>query len=191
MEAMRSAHRAGDGSRNHRRPRAAAPAAIAPVPAPDWDLQTTFSVARVEDDPGRRSGRLLFLGGIECSYVDLADPLHLEFGYVRRMADVVDLVRPPRAPLDAVHIGGGGVTLPRYVAAPRPRSRQVVYEKDAGLVEIARRYLGLRTSPALRVRIGDARDRLRERPDASADVIVGDAFDGVMVPAHLATVEFA
>jgi spermidine synthase len=148
-------------------------------------------VARVEDDPARRTGRLLFLDGIECSYVDLADPLHLEFGYVRRMADVLDVLAPPRAPIDAVHIGAGGVTLPRYVAATRPRSRQVVYEKDAGLIEIARRYLGLRTSPALRVRIGDARDRLRERPDGSADVVVGDAFDGVVVPAHLATVEFA
>ena len=58
----------------------------------------------MEDDPGRRTGRLLFLDGIECSYVDLADPLHLEFGYVRRIADVIDLVRPPRAPVDAVHI---------------------------------------------------------------------------------------
>jgi spermidine synthase len=134
---------------------------------------------------------MLFLDGIECSYVDLADPLHLEFGYVRRIADAVDLVRPPRAPIDAVHIGAGGVTLPRYVAATRPRSRQVVYERDAGLVEVARRYLGLRTTPALRVRIGDARERLAERPDASADVVVGDAFDGVMVPPHLATTEFA
>jgi spermidine synthase len=158
---------------------------------PEWDLQTTYAVARIEDDPARRTGRLLFLEGIECSYVDLADPLHLEFGYVRRIADAVDLVRPPRAPIDAVHIGGGGVTLPRYVAATRPRSRQVVYEKDAGLVEVARRYLGLRTTPALRVRIGDARQRMAERPDGSADVVVGDAFDGVMVPPHLATTEFA
>jgi spermidine synthase len=185
---MRSAHRGKDGSRPRRRTGADRAAA---VPVPEWDLQTTFTVARVEDDPGRRTGRLLFLDGIECSYVDLADPLHLEFGYIRRMADVVDLIRPRRMPIDAVHIGAGGVTLPRYVAATRPRSRQVVYEKDGGLVEVARRYLGLRTSPTLRVRIGDARERLRDRPDGSADLVVGDAFDGVVVPAHLATVEFA
>ena len=185
---MRGAHRARDGSRTRRLPR---DGGSTPPPVPEWDLQTTFSVARIEDDPARRTGRLLFLDGIECSYVDLADPLHLEFGYVRRIADLVDLIAPPRAPVDVVHIGGGGVTLPRYVAATRPRSRQVVYEKDAGLVEIARRYLGLRTSPTLRVRVGDARQRLHERPDASTDVVVGDAFDGVVVPAHLATVEFA
>jgi spermidine synthase len=183
--AMRSAH--PSRSRPSRRP----PDAPDLVPAPDWDLATTYSVARVEEDPARPAGRLLFLGGIECSYVDLTDPRHLEFSYIRRIADAVDLFRPARAPIEALHIGGGGCTLPRYIAATRPRSRQVVYEKDAGLVELARRYLGLRTSPALRVRLGDARERLAERRDGSADLIVGDAFDGVVVPAHLATLEFA
>lgn len=182
---MRTAHRAR--SRPSRRPPEPAPL----VPAPDWDLATTYSTARIEEDPSRPSGRLLFLGGIECSYVDLADPRHLEFSYIRRIADAVDLFRPARAPIEAVHVGAGGCTLPRYIAATRPRSKQVVYEKDAGLVEVARRYLGLRTSPALRVRLGDARERLRERGPGSVDLVVGDAFDGVVVPAHLATLEFA
>jgi spermidine synthase len=181
---MRTAHRAR--SRPSRRQPEHAPL----VPAPDWDLATTYSTARVEADPSRPSGRLLFLGGIECSYVDLTDPQHLEFSYIRRIADAVDLLRPARAPIEAVHVGGGGCTLPRYIAATRPRSRQLVYEKDAGLVELARRYLGLRTSPTLRVRLGDARERLRERPAGSVDLVVGDAFDGVVVPAHLATLEF-
>jgi len=175
-------------SRGHHPP----PVPAVPLPeAPEWDLQTTFAVARIERDGARPSGRLLFMDGIECSYIDLADPRHLEFSYVRRIADLVDLLRPARSPVDAVHIGGGACTLARYVAATRPRSRQVVYEKDSGLVEIARRYLGLRTSPGLRVRVGDARERLAERPDASADVVIGDAFDGVVVPPHLATLEFA
>ncbi|MEN3356812.1 MAG: hypothetical protein V7637_794 [Mycobacteriales bacterium] len=182
---MRSAHR------TRSRPPRRQPESPQLVPAPEWDLTTTYSVARLEEDPSRPSGRLLFLGGIECSYVDLADPRHLEFSYVRRIADVVDLFRPARAPIEAVHVGGGGVTLPRYIAATRPRSRQVVYEKDAGLVELARRYLGLRTTPTLRVRIGDARERLAERPPGSVDLLVGDAFDGVVVPPHLATLEFA
>jgi spermidine synthase len=169
--------------------RSSRPAPVYP-PAPEWDLQTTHSIARIEEDPSRPSGRLLWVAGIECSYVDLADPTHLEFSYVRRFGDLADLRWPARAPLDVVHIGGGGVTLPRYLAATRPRSRQVVYEKDQGLVDLARRYLGLKTSPQLRVRVGDARERMAERPDGSADLVVGDAFDGVAVPAHLATMEF-
>jgi SAM-dependent methyltransferase len=134
---------------------------------------------------------MVFLDGHESSYVDLADPTHLEFSYMRRIGDVIDLIRPARQPLDVLHVGGGGFTLPRYVAATRPRSRQVVFEYDAELVRIAREHLGLAASPGLRVRVGDARARLAERPDASADLVIGDAFSGVVVPAHLATLEFA
>jgi len=165
------------------------PGALPPVPP--YDLQASHSVVSIEGDPSRPSGRMVFLDGHESSYVDLADPTHLEFSYVRRIGDVIDLVRPPRQPIEVLHVGGGGFTLPRYVAATRPRSRQVVYEYDAELVRIAREHLGLPSSPGLRGRVGDARARLAERPDGSADVVIGDAFAGVVVPAHLATVEFA
>jgi SAM-dependent methyltransferase len=134
---------------------------------------------------------MLFLDGHESSYVDLADPTHLEFSYVRRIGDVLDLVRPPRQPIEVLHVGGGGFTLPRYVAATRPRSRQLVFEHDGGLVLLAREHLGLRPLPGLKVRVGDARQRLAERPSGSADVVIGDAFSGVLVPPHLATLEFA
>lgn len=160
-------------------------------PAPPYDIKTSHFVASVEGDPSRPAGRMLFLDGHESSYVDLADPTHLEFGYVRRIGDVLDLAFPPRRPIEVLHIGGGGFTLPRYVAATRPRSRQQVYELDGGLVQLARDHLGLRPTPGLKVRVGDARTRIEERPDASADVVVGDAFSGVVVPQHLATLEFA
>ena len=160
-------------------------------PPPPYDIQTAHTVVSIDPDPSRPSGRMLFLDGHESSYVDLTDPTHLEFSYVRRIGDVLDLVRPPRQPVEVLHIGGGGFTLPRYVAATRPRSRQVVYEYDPGLVQVAREHLGLRPLPGLKVRVGDARERLAERSSASADVVVGDAFSGVLVPPHLATLEFA
>jgi SAM-dependent methyltransferase len=160
-------------------------------PPPPYDIQTARTVVSIDGDPSRPSGRMLFLDGHESSYVDLADPTHLEFSYVRRIGDVLDLVRPPRQPVEVLHIGGGGFTLPRYVAATRPRSRQVVYEYDPGLVQVAREHLGLRPLPGLKVRVGDARERMAERASGSADVVVGDAFSGVLVPPHLATLEFA
>src|SRR5829696_9736544 len=116
-------------------------------PAPRYDIQTTHSVVTIEADPARPSGRMLFLDGHESSYVDLTDPTHLEFSYVRRIGDVLDLVRPARQPIDVLHVGGGGFTLPRYVAATRPRSRQVVYEHDGKLVRAVREHLGLPSSP--------------------------------------------
>lgn len=152
------------------------------------EAHTSYAIARIEPDPSRPSGRFLYLDGVECSYVDLADGAHLEFQYIRRLADLIDLTASE--PLRVTHLGGGGFALPAYVAAVRSNSRQLVYEYDEGLIELARRELGLHTSPTLRVKVGDARERLMRRAADSADVVVGDAFVGKRVPRHLATVEF-
>ena len=90
-----------------------------------------------------------------------------------------------------VHIGGGGGTYARYLAATRTESRSELIEVDPLVVDVARRHLGLQSSPRLKVHLGDARTRIAGRTDASADVVVGDAFLDGLVPAHLATTEFA
>ena len=51
-----------------------------------------------------------------------------------------------------------------------------MFEHDPGVLALAREHLGLRTSPRLRVRVLDAADGLARRPDASADLVIGDAF---------------
>jgi spermidine synthase len=152
-----------------------------------------FSEGHVEvrRDSDRSTGRWLYLEGMEASYVDLADAEHLEFSYVRRIRDVVDAVFPVRRPLRVVHVGGGGGTYARYLAATREVSHSELIEVDPLVVDVARRHLGLQSSPRLRVHQGDARTRLVGRSDASADVVVGDAFVDGLVPAHLATAEFA
>lgn len=161
-----------------------------PVPAP-VEVRTERGLARVEPEPGHPSGRLLWLDGGEAGQVDLADPRRLAFPYMRRIADVIDALRRPGASLRAVFIGGGAFALPRYLVATRPGSRVEVVEIDAGVVRVAREHLGLRPHPRLRVRVGDGADVLPRRPAQSADLVVGDAFDGPDVPAALATPAFA
>ncbi len=155
------------------------------------DTESTYHCARVVVDEERPTGRTLVLDDLRHSYVDLADPARLEFDYTRWMGAAITALPPRRRALDAVFLGGGGYTLPRWLAATRPGSRSRVLEVDAPLVRLARERLGLRTGPALRVRVGDARMTLRDEPAASADVVVGDAFGGRSVPWHLATAEFA
>ena len=152
------------------------------------DAESAYFCARVEADPERPSGRTLWLDDVQHSYVDLEDPRHLEFRYARWIAQVVERMEP--GPLDAVFVGGGGFTLPRWLAAVRPGSRSRVLELDPELLALARTRLGLRTSDALTVRTGDARVTLRAEPRASADLVVGDAFGGRAVPWHLTTREF-
>jgi spermidine synthase len=163
-------------------------AATAPTPC---DVETAYHCAAVVADPLRPSGRTLWLNSAEHSYVDLADPRHLEFAYTKWIGAVADLVAPPGAPVRAVHLGGGGFTVPRYLAATRPGSDNLVFEIDAGLVELDRRELGVRPGPGLTPVVGDARMLVTAHPSASADLVVGDAFGHLVVPWHLATREMA
>lgn len=148
-----------------------------------------FGHAELLEDLDHPGGWLLSVDGVAQSYVDAHDPLHLEFDYVRRLADVVDLAAPPGSPLAAVHIGGGACTLARYVAATRPGSAQRVVDADGELVEFVRAHLGL-DIPGVRVSVGEGRGYVAGLADAIADLLVLDAFERAVVPGGLATVEF-
>jgi spermidine synthase len=151
------------------------------------DVETRYYCAVVEIDPARDTGRVLVLDGLRHSYVDLADPTHLEFAYTRRFGDV--LTTQPDGPLEVLHLGLGGGTMPRYLTAVRPGSRSVVLEVDPQLPDLDRAELDLRTGPDLDVVVGDARTRITEQPSEAFDVVIGDAFGSVAVPWHLATAE--
>ena len=149
-----------------------------------------FGTAELLRDLDRANGWLLTVDGVAQSYVDLDDPTHLEFDYVRRIGDVIDCLPGPGTALEVLHVGGGACTLPRYVAATRPRSRQLVLDADGELIELVREQLDLRSVPALRVRVSDGRAGVASRRDASADLVVLDAFQRAAMPGGLATIEF-
>jgi spermidine synthase len=149
--------------------------------------ETTYHCAVVEVDPGRPTGRLLVLDRGHNSYVDLADPTHIEFRYLRVMVDLIDAEMAP-GPLDVVSIGGGGFTLPGYLDATRPGTEHLVLEIDAGLLDIGRRDLGF--GDEAEVVVDDASRSIDLVPEGSVDVVVGDAFTGLTVPWHLTTVEY-
>jgi MFS family permease len=153
-------------------------------------VETAYNCIVIEADAARPGGYELILDGGHNSYVDLKDPTHLEYAYVRWIADGIDGMNRPKAPLDAVFVGGGGFTLPEWLAATRPGSRSEVLELDAELVDFDEERLGLRRAPALRALTGDARISMRHVPTDSADVVVGDAFGHHTVPWHLMTSEW-
>jgi spermidine synthase len=161
-------------------------AAVAPTPCEE---ETGYHCARVVADPERETGRVLVLDTLRHSYVDLADPTHLEFEYVRAIAAVSDVVAPEGQALSALHLGGGGLTVPRYLAEVRPGTDSLVLEVDAGVVAMDRERLGLEESDRLRVRVVDARVGLGDEASSARDLVVGDAFGGLSVPWQLTTVE--
>ncbi len=163
-------------------------------------FEDTPASARLSDGTLAEVRRSEYAGGWELqvdgtpqSHVDLDDPTHLHFEYVARMGAVIDLLRMPRQPLTAVHLGAGALNLPRYVDATRPGSRQQVIELEPALVDLVRSELPLPKGAAIRVRIGDAREGLGRLPAAltgQVDLLVSDVYAGSQTPAHLTTREF-
>jgi spermidine synthase len=154
-------------------------------------------LAELVPDLSRPGSWLLFLDGVPQSQVDLDDPATLEFEYVRRIGHVVDLAFPPRERVRALHLGGGGLTLPRYVAHTRPGSGQVVAESDTALTELVRRHLplpagnGRSAAGRIRVRAQDARAVLESARPGSYDLVISDVFAGARTPFHMTTAQCA
>ncbi|MEW2161968.1 fused MFS/spermidine synthase [Streptomyces sp. NPDC007084] len=147
-------------------------------------------LAELLPDRDRARAWTLLIDGAPQSHVDLDDPSYLSFEYQRRLGHVIDLVAPPGKPIQAVHLGGGALSLARYTAATRPRSTQQVVERDAALVQLVRRELPLDPNARIRVRSTDAREGLGKVPDGWADLLIADVFSGARTPAHLTSVEF-
>jgi MFS family permease len=80
------------------------------------DTETAYYCVRVEEDSERASGRTLILDTSRHSYVDVEDPTYLGFRYSRAMAAVIDEIVTD-GPIDALFVGGGGFTIPRYLQA--------------------------------------------------------------------------
>ncbi|MFD5286995.1 spermidine synthase [Streptomyces rochei] len=152
---------------------------------------TDHGTAKLMPDVDRERAWLLTVDGAPQSYVDLDEPAHLEFEYTRRLGHVLDTVAEPGRALDVLHLGGGALTLPRYLAATRPGCRQDVVEADRGLLELVAEHLPLPDGSDVTAHAVDARAWLESAPADSADVLVADVFGGSRVPAHLTSVGYA
>ncbi len=128
--------------------------------------------------------------GTDQSFVDPADPLRLEFDYVQRIAEVIDTIAPRGERMSVIHVGGAGMTLPRYVAATRPTSAQIVLEPDVALTDEIRTTIPLPKRSGIKVRAVDGRTGLAAVPDDYADLVIVDAFAGARVPSELTTAEW-
>lgn len=160
--------------------------AVTPSPC---TVETAYHCARVVDDPARSTGRLLVLDNLLHSYVDERDPTYLSLAYVQVIASVADVASPAGQPLSALHLGAGGLTIPRYLAATRPGSASRVLEIDGGVTALDRARLLPQPLPGVEVDVGDARVGLAQEQPGSRDLVVGDAFGGLAVPWHLTTRE--
>ncbi len=160
---------------------------------PSRTLKLSGFHAEVAPDRWVNGAYTLTVDGTPQSHVNLDDPSQLFFEYVQRMGHVIDQIGMPGQPITAVHLGAGALTLPRYVEATRPGSRQQVVELESDLVDLVRSELPWSTKASIRVRHGDARAVLEKLPPGlhgSVDLLVVDVFSGARTPAHVTSIEF-
>lgn len=158
---------------------------------PSTVLKNSGYRAVIEPDRWSRGSYTLIVDGTPQSHVNLDDPTQLFFEYVQRIGHVIDQL--PDGPITAVHLGAGALTLPRYVEATRPGSRQQVVELESDLVDFVREHLPWSRSASIRVRHGDARAVLEKFPAGlrgAVDLLVVDVFGGARIPAHVTSLEF-
>ncbi|MET0783617.1 MAG: fused MFS/spermidine synthase [Leifsonia flava] len=143
---------------------------------------------RLDEDPFVPGSFILSVDGIRQSHVDPADPTRLFFEYTRRIGHVIDLIADPGQPIRALHLGGGALTLARYVAATRPDSEQVVVEIDQEQTDFVLERMPLADASGITIVFSDARQalaRLEEDGEIAFDVIVVDIYLALESPEYV------
>jgi spermidine synthase len=149
--------------------------------------------AVIEPDRWVPGSFTLVVDGTPQSHVNVENPAELFFEYIQRMGHVIDQLKLPGEPITAVHLGAGAFTLPRYIEATRPGSRQQVVELESDLVDFVRAHLPWSSRAQIRVRHGDAREVVAKFPPGlrgSVDLLVIDIFSGARTPSHVTSLEF-
>lgn len=139
-----------------------------------------------------RPSRLMVLDHLVHSINDRSDPTLLYSPYVHFVDEVADLRLGGRPDTKAYFIGGGGYTLPRAWTRIHPDMQMTVVELDPAVTRAAVDQMWLDAGlPNLRILHQDARKALRAmHPAERFDIVFGDAFHDIAVPAHLVTREF-
>lgn len=143
-------------------------------------------VAEIIHEPD--GSMLLMVNGVPSSHIVPGEPERLDFEYMRWIAAAVETRSWEKPRL--THLGGGGCTLARYFAHVWPHSRNTVVEWDMDLAVLAREKFDIPRKPAVKIRVGDAREETDGFVDASRDVIIRDVFESATTPRSLTTVEF-
>ncbi|MCQ9162629.1 MULTISPECIES: spermidine synthase [unclassified Arthrobacter] len=174
-----------------RAPRTATAPVDASLAGPVAGLHATDTgTAELVPDGDNPHGWLLMLNGVQSSHVDLADPLRLEFEYMRWIMALVQDRWPPEAKLRTLSLGGAACSMPRFLVAAYPGSRNVVVEIDGKLAALVRDWFGLPRAPLLKIRVGEARQVTESLTAGSRDLIIRDVFAGATTPHALTTAEF-
>ena len=139
------------------------------------------------------SGRLTMLqDDLVHGYFDPDFPEYLEYPYLRLVAGTVDSLSHHNGPIEALLLGGGAYTFPRYLVTRNAASKVVVSEIDEAVTRASEAAMHFDRNAGVDVIHTDARIAVADlaRAGGQFDLVFSDAFRDVGVPHHLTTREF-
>ena len=153
-----------------------------------YEKNSLYQYIMVIDDTEKRqryifnSKRDYMQGGI---YVD--NPDLLLFDYTKN--SFISLAFMDREPEDALFVGLGSGSMPRYLHRYYPAADVDVVELDPDILHVAEQYFYFEKTPGMTVHIKDGRMFIK-RVKKQYDMIFLDAYKDDFIPFHLTTVEF-
>ena len=151
---------------------------------PRW-LSGLGAHAEIDEDALVSGAYILSISGAQQSHVDLGHPEHIFYEYLRRIANVIDLVCPPAEPLKVLHLGAGALTLVRYIQATRPGSAQWAVERERELIDFVLRHLPLPSGTTCECILADVSTAVATLQDQQFDAVVLDIFADANAPSEL------
>ncbi|MEW6001133.1 MAG: fused MFS/spermidine synthase [Nitrospirota bacterium] len=150
----------------------------------------TIKVKRALSPDGKVSLEALVLDNLTHSYVNLENPLHLEYKYEKIYSEVLKWRFKKDEVFRSLTIGGGGYTFPRYMEVFYQKAQHDVVEIDPEITTVVYKYLGLPKETRIRTHNTDGRWFVMNCKE-KYDVIFVDAYNDLSIPYHLTTKEFA
>ncbi len=149
----------------------------------------TIKVTKTHGRDQKTPVEALILDHLIHSYVNLQDPLHIEYEYERIYGEILKWMYEPQSNFSTLSIGGGGYTFPRYMEMTFPKSHVDVVEIDPEVTNVVYNQFGLHKDTRIRTFNTDGRWYVMNCKE-KYDVIMTDAFNDISIPYHLTTKEF-
>jgi spermidine synthase len=144
-------------------------------------------IAVIEDTTKRERYIVNNKRGYEQGGIGIAAPEKLLFEYTQM--SFVGLAFLDREPKEALFVGLGAGSMPRYFHRFYPEAYSDVVEIDPDIVSVAKNYFYFREKENMKVHVADGRVFVKRTP-RKYDIIFLDAYQTDFIPFHLTTVEF-
>lgn len=152
----------------------------------------TIKLQKIKSLHGDAPFEAMVIDNLTHSYTDLHNPDHLNYAYLKIYNELLLWRKLKTDAINALFIGGGGYTFPRFMEQNYPNSQIKVVEIDPEVTRVAYQYLGIPGDTKIKSFNEDARwFVMNHKKEALYDFIFIDAFNDLSIPYHLTTKEFA